>query len=147
MRKSIKLAYGEIKKFFSPECEKQESKSNQILKVYVLNSNLEIHLSYIHLLAVLETKLHYWERNKTATTKNPHNLSLPLREQSENWLLHETVCILRNWEIKQTSIEWNVNLLICHHAPHGGEIWLWKANCLLLGAFWIGEECFPCGCF
>lgn len=72
------LTYGEIKKLFSPECEKQGLKPNQILNVYALNINLEIHLSYILSLGVLETRLHYWERNKT-TTKKPHiNFPCPL---------------------------------------------------------------------
>lgn len=77
-RKSIMLTYGEIKKLFSPECEKQGLKPNQILNVYALNINLEIHLSYILSLGVLETRLHYWERNKTTTKKTHINFPCPL---------------------------------------------------------------------
>lgn len=64
------FAYGQITKLFFPGCEKQGLKTNQILKIYVLNSILEIHLSDIPSLAVLDTGSPYWERNKTTKKKN-----------------------------------------------------------------------------
>lgn len=82
-RKSIMLTYGEIKKLFSPECEKQGLKPNQILNVYALNINLEIHLSYILSLGVLETRIALLGKKQNNNKKTPHKLSLPFREQSE----------------------------------------------------------------